>query len=856
MKPNNGFVLSMLLAVTLIAGCGGGGSSGKNENSDRGNSGTQTSSQDSAANDNSAADDTATNNPPTEQPPTTPPTTTPPTTTPPTTTPPATTPPAAFDAHAFYAANVAPRLQFCTTCHVVGGLADTDAGRTLLLSTNTANDYDNFQTAWRALGGGTTANPILKNNADPAVAHSGGKSWPVNGDAYNDVSKLFSCWNDPASCASSPRDNTPPRADTSDTLPLLEIGPKKAPLVAGCDGKPDDTPLPLDPRSLVVEGINKPGVAVQFNAYWIDVHNPLPPFRPNPLQPAKTCGEWKARVADGEHFIKHTSQFLGGIRFFRPKPYRELWKSWGLKQRPANFDDEVLKRYGLFKADYRNPYPLDGEDPNLTEGGSGQLPLGLGMVKNPEGHYTGEIAVNCSFCHDSRVGTDEEGQPFHWGRGSNFMDVGVFVNDFAKRVIGIPAVVPYPFGGGAGVSNALGVIDVLYVLFDAETLSVSPGAEFFPSHGSAGQMKAPNWWSRAWMTRLFKGAVSSDNVRSTMALEVANFMMTGEERRNMEPTFENVTAFLNSLQAPAYPHPEQIDTHLAEAGAVLFHTKDLWANGNNATIPRPNSNGSCAGCHGVYSPRYAADATMLPDPRLKGVAGVTTPIEIIRTDSARTNVMSDPMKVAWNSSWWGYDELNPEWTREGQGRPGTTLQRLRNDIAGGGQRLEGPNRWSDLKGYTAPPLYGVWAAAPYFHNGSVPTVWDVLKPSDRPGIWAPPQREAVAPGLNKALDYSLNAYDLQKLGWRYEEIPCAAGTEKFNCNPTNAADRLLSWLSNRFGSKFWLGYQVLPPMTKKDMEARRIINTHEYSRGNEGHDFTEMLTDAERYALIEYLKTL
>jgi len=29
-------------------------------------------------------------------------------------------------------------------------------------------------------------------------------------------------------------------------------------------------------------------------------------------------------------------------------------------------------------------------------------------------------------------------------------------------------------------------------------------------------------------------------------------------------------------------------------------------------------------------------------------------------------------------------------------------------------------------GYQAPPLDGVWATAPYFHNGSVPTIADVL----------------------------------------------------------------------------------------------------------------------------------
>lgn len=41
------------------------------------------------------------------------------------------------------------------------------------------------------------------------------------------------------------------------------------------------------------------------------------------------------------------------------------------------------------------------------------------------------------------------------------------------------------------------------------------------------------------------------------------------------------------------------------------------------------------------------------------------------------------------------------------------------------------------KGYVPPPLVGIWARWPYFHNNSVPTLCDVLKPADqRPrGFW-------------------------------------------------------------------------------------------------------------------------
>ncbi len=40
--------------------------------------------------------------------------------------------------------------------------------------------------------------------------------------------------------------------------------------------------------------------------------------------------------------------------------------------------------------------------------------------------------------------------------------------------------------------------------------------------------------------------------------------------------------------------------------------------------------------------------------------------------------------------------------------------------------------FSITDGYSSPPLDGIWARAPYLHNGSVPSMWDLLTPGDRP----------------------------------------------------------------------------------------------------------------------------
>lgn len=50
--------------------------------------------------------------------------------------------------------------------------------------------------------------------------------------------------------------------------------------------------------------------------------------------------------------------------------------------------------------------------------------------------------------------------------------------------------------------------------------------------------------------------------------------------------------------------------------------------------------------------------------------------------------------------------------------------------------------------YVAQPLTGLWSSAPYLHNGSVPTLWHLMHPGDRP----------------KQFDTGGHALDLQKVG--------------------------------------------------------------------------------------------
>lgn len=109
-----------------------------------------------------------------------------------------------------------------------------------------------------------------------------------------------------------------------------------------------------------------------------------------------------------------------------------------------------------------------------------------------------------------------------------------------------------------------------------------------------------------------------------------------------------------------------------------------------------------------------------------------------------------------------------------------------------------PARLEPYNGYIAPPLDGVWITAPYLHNGSVPTIEAVLNSKIRPEYWE--------------RNFNVQKYDYEKLGWQYEVRPQPGGTTVYDTTIP--------------------GY------------------------GNYGHYFGDKLTDAEREAVIEYLKTL
>jgi len=85
-----------------------------------------------------------------------------------------------------------------------------------------------------------------------------------------------------------------------------------------------------------------------------------------------------------------------------------------------------------------------------------------------------------------------------------------------------------------------------------------------------------------------------------------------------------------------------------------------------------------------------------------------------------------------------------------------------------------PVTWRATGQYLARPLTGVWATAPYLHNGSVPTLWHLLHPDQRPAKFIAGNRE---------YDPAKLGYSTGGSGWIFDT------SQPGNSNTGHAGDR-------------------------------------------------------------------
>lgn len=637
-----------------------------------------------------------------------------------------------------------------------------------------------------------------------------------------------------------------------------------------CYGKPDDAVLPADPRTLVQPGVSD-GRAVHFNAYWKECH--LNPELVMEEGHPTTCGGLRERFYHGEGLMETGGPQVGalfagrdptlpeaafGISTFSAGQFNQVWKIWGgFMFRPDNFDQLVAERYGSGFGESPNPYPLPGEDPNRTEGGSGKLPEMLTQMRNPDGSWSGRIGVTCHACHSGVAGSkDGKGPGVIYGGGSSLADLDLLLRDM------LPLGYPASFATFANLNRSRGTnnasdINLAFLFPDEEHLTPEEVIGLINS-GSTADMDTPAWWNMGHRpVKFVDGVFPMDAGRVDMVFYTPLFGLLGglggplSERGQdwMRAHGPAVNTWIEGLKSPEYPYP--VDETLAQQGAELFHTLDMWAPERNNAVPRPEGNGSCASCHGAYAKRYAEDPDFLATPELEGMAGYIVPMDIIDTDPVRLETNNEAVQLAGAKNFFGY--------------PATR----------GTDQDCGPQNQEHLRGdrelgYLAPPLYGVWATAPYFHNGSVPNVWEILDPAERKPLWRRKSTPArwdqhgrVVMGYDTNLD---RAYDQHRLGWEYDTVACEhrtwwspSVTPYINCDPGDEyEDPLFQQMMSTLYSNLIVTWNILfpPTLTKAQMEDRKIFNTHMHGKGNEGHEFNDVLTDHERRAIIEYLKTL
>lgn len=763
-----------------------------------------------------------------------------------------------------FTAQVQPRLEFCRTCHTPEGVANVEDGHDFMLSDEPGEDLANLEASWTRLGGNNPVSRILRMASGQETPHSGGAPWAPGSDAYKAMDVLLKCFADPGGCGALLGGIG---GGPVSELPLLGSRHGGHAWFDFCTGKGDGVALPTDPRALVRPGVNA-GKVVYFNSFWKDCH--VDPQLVGEEPEPRTCGELRQFAASGEALIKGNGA-IGAGSFFAgddsdgflqmdAADYNRLWSRWGLSARPANFDQLVAERYGMSMSATPNPYPLGNDDPKAAQGGSGQLPTALTQIRKPDGSWTGKIGVTCHACHSGQIGTEADGPGLGavYGNGNSMSEFPLAFTDINLGGIGpLGALLPLTVGKTRGTNNALALQIIVLLTPDDEGLRRGM-LQFFLASPNGGSLDTPAWWnvgSRA--TKFMDGFLPMAALRSNIGffIPVLDAPLPFDSANAKAWVREHARAadtYLMSLKSPAWPAARlgAIDASLAEQGAVLFHTKDLWASKlNNPVAERPaGGNGSCASCHGAYSPRFVHDPAFLDTPELAGVSSYIVPRNLIGTDPKRVDSDNEAAEQYGQMDFFAYPET------VGSAEDCSTQNR---------EDLRGDRDF----GYLAPPLHGIWASAPYFHNGSVPNLWEVLKPADRPQVWrrlskplpsGQPQPERIVMGFDTDLQ---RAYDVRKVGWKYEVLSCGMGgaLPYVECNPGNPQmpTFLQSLQSLLYSINPFLWYAPsIPVLTPAQIEERKIYNTNDYSQDNGGHEFTSVLTDPERRAIVEYLKTL
>jgi len=398
------------------------------------------------------------------------------------------------------------------------------------------------------------------------------------------------------------------------------------------------------------------------------------------------------------------------------------------------------------------------------------LPVGMSQRRHMG---IDRVFLNCAVCHSSTVRTAPDSEPMVvLGMPANQLDLMGFqkfvqacVNDrrftpaqvvprIAEKAGGLSLLdrlVVYPLGIHLmrdGVAGLLGRLRFIHVQEPwgpgrVDTFNSAKGIfqapfEQLPAEELVGVSDFPAIWNQSKKEGM--QLHWDGNNTSVRERNLSAAFGAGALPRIIDyAAMARIEAWIASATPPAFADHYPVDSALAARGQAIYAA-------------------TCAACHGHSGNDFSGE-----------YVGKVTPIAAIGTDRGRLD--SYTLQLAQNQGL--LYAAHPE-------------RRFRH--------------FRKTYGYANAPLDGLWLRAPYLHNGSVPTLWDLLQPA------------ATRP----ARFYRGNdRYDPQRMGF-VTDRPSADGRALFAFDTTRPGNG---------------------------------------NAGHEGAAYGTSLADSDKWALIEYLKT-
>src|SRR5437899_5681096 len=236
------------------------------------------------------------------------------------------------------------------------------------------------------------------------------------------------------------------------------------------------------------------------------------------------------------------------------KEFGQLWKVWGLKQKPADYERLRRERYGLHVAAYENR----------------GLPMGF---RESRGLFGKGLTNDCLLCHAGSIA----GQSYIGVPNTSLDLQGLFDDLFVAA--GFTDKLLLTFSNVRGTIEAVASVAYLMEFRDAD-LNVHLQQKMGYRCDLCEDI--PAWWHlKKKKTMYHTGSVDSRSVRSIMTFMLSP-LNTAAYIKKQEPVFADIRAYLLTLVPPTYPFP----TH----ASLAARGKDLFA-------------ANCAKCHRTYGPR-------------------------------------------------------------------------------------------------------------------------------------------------------------------------------------------------------------------------------------------------------------